>query len=114
MHCPATASANDNTRVKRYIAKYTINPAIANGFRTTWAGVEIGNGPTWCCGGPAFFGVKPSLIMKGGFIAAALMGDANASIPDAAAGALPADVRQLRPRTAGHVADLHQPVSIAW
>jgi urease subunit alpha len=72
---------NDNNRVKRYIAKYTINPAIANGISHDVGSIEVGKWADLVLWRPAFFGVKPSLILKGGFIAAALMGDANASIP---------------------------------
>jgi urease subunit alpha len=72
---------NDNTRVKRYVAKYTINPAIANGIAHEVGSVEVGKWADLVFWRPAFFGVKPSLVVKGGFIAAALMGDANASIP---------------------------------
>jgi urease subunit alpha len=71
----------DNTRVKRYVAKYTINPAIANGIAHEVGSVEVGKWADLVFWRPAFFGVKPSLVLKGGFIAAALMGDANASIP---------------------------------
>ena len=74
-------SRNDNHRVKRYIAKYTINPAIANGISHDVGSIEVGKWADLVLWRPAFFGVKPSLILKGGFIAAALMGDANASIP---------------------------------
>jgi len=72
---------NDNFRVKRYIAKYTINPAIANGISHEVGSVEIGKWADLVLWKPAFFGVKPSLVLKGGFIAAAAMGDPNASIP---------------------------------
>ena len=72
---------NDNTRVKRYIAKYTINPAIANGIAHEVGSIEVGKWADLVLWRPAFFGVKPSLVIKGGFIASALMGDANASIP---------------------------------
>jgi urease subunit alpha len=72
---------NDNFRVKRYIAKYTINPAIANGISHDVGSIAVGKWADLVIWRPAFFGVKPSLILKGGFIAAALMGDANASIP---------------------------------
>jgi urease subunit alpha len=72
---------SDNTRVKRYVAKYTINPAIANGIAHEVGSVEVGKWADLVFWRPAFFGVKPSLVLKGGFIAAALMGDANASIP---------------------------------
>jgi urease subunit alpha len=77
----ATRSRNDNFRVKRYIAKYTINPALANGIAHEVGSVEIGKWADLVLWKPAFFGVKPSLILKGGFIAAAAMGDPNASIP---------------------------------
>jgi urease subunit alpha len=72
---------NDNTRVKRYIAKYTINPALAHGLAHEVGSIEVGKWADLVLWRPAFFGVKPSLVLKGGFIAAALMGDANASIP---------------------------------
>jgi urease subunit alpha len=78
---PEDSARNDNFRVKRYIAKYTINPAIANGISHDVGSVEVGKWADLVIWRPAFFGVKPSLIIKGGFIAAALMGDANASIP---------------------------------
>ncbi len=72
---------NDNFRVKRYIAKYTINPAIAHGISHAVGSVEEGKIADLVLWKPAFFGVKPSLILKGGMIAAAAMGDPNASIP---------------------------------
>jgi urease subunit alpha len=72
---------NDNARVKRYVAKYTINPALANGIAHEVGSIEVGKWADLVLWRPAFFGVKPSLVVKGGFIAAALMGDANASIP---------------------------------
>jgi len=78
---PGDSDRNDNTRVKRYVAKYTINPAIANGIAHEVGSLEPGKWADIVFWRPAFFGVKPSLIMKGGFIAAAAMGDANASIP---------------------------------
>jgi urease subunit alpha len=74
-------SRNDNFRVKRYIAKYTINPAIANGISHEVGSIAVGKWADLVLWRPAFFGVKPSLVLKGGFIASALMGDANASIP---------------------------------
>lgn len=74
-------SRNDNFRVKRYVAKYTINPAIANGVSHEVGSLEEGKWADVVIWRPAFFGVKPSLILKGGQIAWALMGDANASIP---------------------------------
>jgi urease subunit alpha len=75
------AAGNDNFRVKRYIAKYTINPAITHGISECVGSVEVGKLADLVLWRPAFFGVKPSLIIKGGMIAAAPMGDANASIP---------------------------------
>ncbi len=74
-------SRNDNFRIKRYIAKYTINPAISHGIAHEVGSVEVGKLADLVLWHPAFFAVKPSLILKGGFIAAAPMGDANASIP---------------------------------
>ncbi|MFZ3153696.1 urease subunit alpha [Pseudomonas sp.] len=72
---------NDNFRVKRYIAKYSINPAITHGISHEVGSIEVGKWADLVLWRPAFFGVKPSLILKGGAIAASLMGDANASIP---------------------------------
>ncbi|MEJ6020656.1 urease subunit alpha [Ramlibacter sp. PS4R-6] len=72
---------NDNTRIKRYVAKYTINPAIAHGISHEVGSIESGKWADLVVWKPAFFGVKPSLILKGGFIAMAAMGDPNASIP---------------------------------
>jgi urease subunit alpha len=72
---------NDNTRVKRYIAKYTINPAIAQGFAHEIGSIEAGKLADLVLWSPAFFGVKPDLVIKGGAIACAPMGDPNASIP---------------------------------
>jgi urease subunit alpha len=78
---PGDPARSDNARVKRYIAKYTINPAIANGIAHEVGSIEVGKWADLVLWRPAFFGVKPSLILKGGFIAAAAMGDPNASIP---------------------------------
>ncbi len=72
---------HDNFRVKRYIAKYAINPAIAHGIAGEVGSIDVGKLADIVLWKPAFFGVKPSLIMKGGMIAAATMGDPNASIP---------------------------------
>lgn len=72
---------NDNFRAKRYIAKYTINPAITHGVSHEVGSIEVGKWADLVLWRPAFFGVKPTLILKGGAIAASLMGDANASIP---------------------------------
>ena len=74
-------SRNDNYRVKRYVAKYTINPAISHGVSHEVGSLEEGKWADIVIWRPAFFGVKPSMILKGGQIAWALMGDANASIP---------------------------------
>src|SRR5450631_3281134 len=78
---PEDNARNDNFRVKRYIAKYTINPAITQGISHVVGSVEVGKLADLVVWKPAFFGVKPSLILKGGMIAAAAMGDPNASIP---------------------------------
>jgi len=72
---------NDNTRIKRYVAKYTINPAIAHGISHEVGSLEVGKWADIVLWQPAFFGVKPALVLKGGFIALAAMGDPNASIP---------------------------------
>ncbi len=78
---PGDAARNDNARAKRYIAKYTINPALAHGIAHEVGSIEVGKWADLVLWKPAFFGIKPSLILKGGFIAAAAMGDPNASIP---------------------------------
>ena len=78
---PGDTDRHDNARIKRYVAKYTINPAIANGIAHEVGSVEVGKWADLVLWKPAFFGVKPSLVLKGGFIAAAQMGDPNASIP---------------------------------
>ncbi|MBS1145474.1 MAG: urease, Metallo peptidase family [Proteobacteria bacterium] len=78
---PEDSARNDNFRVKRYIAKYTINPALTHGIAHTVGSIEVGKLADLVLWKPAFFGVKPSLILKGGMIAAAAMGDPNASIP---------------------------------
>ena len=72
---------NDNFRAKRYVAKYTINPAVAHGISHEVGSIEVGKWADLVVWKPAFFGVKPSLILKGGFIAMAAMGDPSASIP---------------------------------
>ncbi|MDQ0477985.1 MULTISPECIES: urease subunit alpha [Chryseobacterium] len=72
---------NDNFRVKRYIAKYTINPAIAHGISDYVGSLEVGKIADFVIWKPAFFGVKPEMIVKSGFVSASKMGDANASIP---------------------------------
>ena len=78
---PEDSPGNDNFRAKRYIAKYTINPAITHGVSHEVGSIEVGKWADLVLWRPAFFGVKPTLILKGGAIAASLMGDANASIP---------------------------------
>ena len=78
---PAGESRNDNFRVKRYIAKYTINPAISHGISHEVGSIEPDKWADLVVWKPAFFGIKPALILKGGFIAMAAMGDPNASIP---------------------------------
>jgi urease subunit alpha len=77
----STSGGNDNFRAKRYIAKYTINPAITHGISQYVGSVEEGKLADLCLWRPAFFGVKPELVIKGGAIAYGQMGDANASIP---------------------------------
>ena len=77
----ATTERHDNFRVKRYISKYTINPAIAHGISHEVGSVGVGKWADLVVWRPAFFGVKPSTILKGGLIAMAAMGDPNASIP---------------------------------
>jgi urease subunit alpha len=72
---------NDNYRVKRYLAKYTINPALTHGMAHEVGSIELGKWADLVVWKPAFFGIKPALILKGGFIAMAAMGDPNASIP---------------------------------
>jgi urease subunit alpha len=78
---PGDGNEHDNARIKRYIAKFTINPAIAHGISHEVGSIEVGKWADLVVWKPAFFGVKPSIIMKGGFIAMAAMGDPNASIP---------------------------------
>jgi urease subunit alpha len=78
---PGDKSQNDNQRVMRYVAKYTINPAIAHGIAHEIGSVEVGKWADLVLWEPAFFGAKPTLILKGGMINLALMGDPNASIP---------------------------------
>jgi urease subunit alpha len=75
------SSRDDNHRIKRYVAKYTVNPAIAHGVSAHVGSVEVGKLADLVLWHPAFFGVKPELVLKGGFIAWSQMGDANASIP---------------------------------
>jgi len=74
-------STSDNARIKRYVAKYTINPAITHGMAHEIGSIEVGKFADLVFWRPAFFGVKPSTVVKGGMIAMAAMGDPNASIP---------------------------------
>jgi len=97
---PGDGAGNDNFRAKRYIAKYTINPAITHGVSHEVGSIEVGKWADLVLWRPAFFGVKPTLILKGGAIAASLMGDANASIPT------PQPVH-YRPMFASHGGSLH-------
>jgi urease subunit alpha len=78
---PGDNERHDNARAKRYVAKYTINPALAHGMAHEVGSIEVGKWADLVIWKPAFFGIKPALILKGGFIAAAAMGDPNASIP---------------------------------
>jgi len=78
---PGETGENDNQRVRRYVAKYTINPAIAHGIAHEVGSVEVGKLADLVIWSPAFFGAKPDLVLKGGMIVHAMMGDANASIP---------------------------------
>jgi urease subunit alpha len=73
--------SNDNFRARRYVAKYTINPAIAQGISTYVGSIEVGKLADLCIWDPAFFGVKPDMVLKSGAIAAAVIGDPNGSIP---------------------------------
>jgi urease subunit alpha len=78
---PGDSDRHDNARVKRYVAKLGLNAALAHGIAHEVGSVEVGKWADLVFWRPAFFGVKPSLVMKGGFIALAAMGDPNASIP---------------------------------
>src|SRR5262249_4644585 len=78
---PGETPGSDNLRVRRYIAKYTINPAIAQGIAREVGSIEVGKLADLVLWKPAFCGVKPELVIKGGFVAGAMMGDGNASIP---------------------------------
>ena len=78
---PEETGDNDNFRARRYIAKYTINPAIAQGISSYVGSIEVGKLADLCIWDPAFFGVKPDMVLKSGVITAAVMGDPNASIP---------------------------------
>jgi urease subunit alpha len=78
---PGESADSDNLRVRRYVAKYTINPAITHGIAAQVGSIEVGKLADLVLWKPAFFGAKPELVIKGGFIAGAMMGDGNASIP---------------------------------
>jgi urease subunit alpha len=78
---PGDASADDNLRIRRYVAKYTVNPAIAHGMAHEIGSIEIGKWADLVLWRPEFFGIRPEIVLKGGFIAWAQMGDPNASIP---------------------------------
>jgi urease subunit alpha len=78
---PDDRAGDDNTRIRRYVAKYTINPAIAHGMAHEIGSIEVGKVADLVVWSPAFFGIRPEIVIKGGFIAWAQMGDANASIP---------------------------------
>jgi len=94
---PGDSERNDNLRIRRYLAKYTINPAIAHGISDIVGSIEPGKLADLVVWEPKFFGVRPKLVLKGGMIAWAAMGDANASIPT------PQPVL-MRPMFAPHVA----------
>ena len=80
---PEEKGDNDNFRARRYVAKYTINPAIAQGISKYVGSIEVGKLADVCIWDPAFFGVKPAMVLKSGVIAAAIIGDPNGSIPNA-------------------------------
>jgi urease subunit alpha len=79
---PEDKGDNDNFRARRYVAKYTINPAIAQGISNYVGSIEVGKLADICIWDPVFFGVKPTMVLKSGVIAAAIMGDPNGSIPN--------------------------------
>jgi urease subunit alpha len=79
---PEEKGENDNFRARRYLAKYTINPAISQGISDYVGSIEVGKLADLCIWDPAFFGVKPAMVLKSGVIAAAIMGDPNGSIPN--------------------------------
>ncbi len=103
---PEDSDRNDNFRAKRYLAKYTINPALTHGLAEHLGSVAVGKLADLVLWSPAFFGVKPDLVLKAGTIAAALDGRSQRLDPDAPAGALPADVRRLRQGLAGFCGNL--------
>ena len=101
-----------NERLQRYVAKYTICPAIAHGIDHEVGSVEVGKLADLVLWDPAFFAIRPRLVIKGGAIAYAPMGDANASIPTPAAGADAADVRGRRPARRAPVARLRRAAAL--
>ena len=103
---PGDSERNDNLRARRYVAKYTINPALTHGIASVVGSIEPGKTGHLSCWKPAFFGTKPEIVIKGGFIAWSVMGDANASISYSAARSLQAYVRRLRERRPGHLGHL--------
>ena len=106
---PEDAPGNDNFRVLRYVAKVTINPAIAAGISTYVGSIEPGKMADLVLWEPAFFGAKPKMVLKGGAIVWANMGDPNASLADAAADVLPPDVRCLRRHAGAKLIQLRVP-----
>jgi urease subunit alpha len=94
---PGDSTRNDNTRAKRYVAKYTINPAVTHGVAEYIGSVEPGKYADLVLYKPAYFGVKPELVLKNGFIMYGQMGDPNAKYPDPATGVLAAAVRNPGP-----------------
>ncbi len=103
-----THTAADNFRALRYVSKYTICPATTHGIAHEVGSLEVGKLADIVIWKPAFFGVKPETIIKGGFIAWANMGDPNASIPDSAAYDLPPTIRSIRQVHCHYVAHLRQ------
>ena len=101
---PGEKGDNDNLRVKRYIAKYTINPAIAHGMSKHIGSIEKGKLADLVLWSPAFFGVKPEIVDQGRLDRRGADGRSQRLDPDAAAGALPADVRRLRQGAHGLIA----------
>ena len=101
------SSRNDNLRIKRYVAKYTINPAITHGISAHVGSIEPGKLADLVLWKPAFFGAKPEMIVKGGFIAWSVMGDANASIPTPQPVLYRAMFGSFRKRSFVHQSPLH-------
>jgi urease accessory protein UreF len=95
---PEEKGDNDNVRIKRYLSKYTINPALAHGMAHIIGSIEVGKLADLVLWKPAMFGAKPEMVVKGGFIAWAQMGDPNASIPTPQPVVHAPDVRRVRLR----------------